>query len=103
MNNKFDLERFKAGEMAETQDYRYWFFAELPDGNIACKGQHKGTGTWFANSNSLSCLQKKLTMTPVEEFIVVDKNWRGGMSFERAEKERRKLGDNYITVKIVRP
>lgn len=104
MSNTFDLDRFKAGEVADAGFFECYYLADLPDGKIAHKYRDKGDDYWDASSDSLEWFEEYTTMKPKEEWVIIHKTFKG-TSFDAAESRRKQYSDpdDFITVKITRP
>lgn len=100
----FDLDRFKAGEVAADNydSVKYTYLATLENGDIAFQWKTKEGGIG-ASYRSLEWLQEYTTMQPKEEWVVAPRKWIYN-SFDEAEKERGNLTNPqyFITVKITR-
>ena len=111
MNNKFDLERFKAGEPAtDEKGYECGYIGELPDGHMFVwikKGGWNSSGSYIIIGMEVYKIlpawpKAKWTMKPKEEWCVVNK--QDAFSTKRdAEDFISKMGlTGWQAVKIIR-
>lgn len=70
---KFDLERFKAGEVAyDKADHispDVYYVGDMPDGKVAIRWK-RSDGTWGVCDWGLQTLNDRLTMNPREEWAL---------------------------------
>lgn len=70
--DKFDLERFKAGEYGFCDGYEYKYVTTLPDGQIAYMYKYRDRGVWGVWCSTPDGLNG-LLMRPKEEWALVQK------------------------------